>query len=260
MFPNLLNFGPYTLHAYGVFISLGVLAGLIAGMRQAKRSGLNQRLALDAALIVIICGVFGARALSVALEFDYFRANNPLGIFQFWQGGMVFQGGLIAGIIGAYITLPRLGLPFLKMVDAFAPALALGQAIGRVGCFFAGCCYGGPTNLAWAVNFQDINSLARTGANIHPTQLYHAAAELMVFFFLRAWIKEKRHQNGQVFAGYLIVSSLFRITIEFYRGDPRGQLFGLSSAQIGSGILIIIGTALIIWRNERATHLKKRSQ
>lgn len=156
----------------------------------------------------------------VIVEYRYFLAH-PIEIFMFWKGGLVFYGGLILGTVTAVVYLKKKGLPLWKTADLLAPSIAIGQGIGRWGCFFAGCCYGVPTDVPWAVTFSDPSSLAPLGIALHPTQIYLSLNALVIFLVL-IWLSKKKSFDGQIIWAYGILYAVGRFVIEYFRGDDRG--------------------------------------
>ena len=148
-------------------------------------------------------------------------------IFQFWNGGYVYYGGMLSAMIASLIFLNRKGENFLRWADFMAPALSLMYGLGRLACFFEGCCYGKACTLPWAVN------------GLHPTQLYMVIAELVVFNIIT---KLKVEFNGKIFFIWLMLHSFCRFAIEFYRDDNRGLMLGniLSVSQVISLVLIVL--------------------
>ena len=241
MYPILYRLDGLTFYAYGVFLTLGmVVAGGLVILR-IREEGLPIPLDRVMALFfyALLSAVVGSRALFVLINLDSFRVNPPA-IFNLWEGGLVFYGGLLLaiGISVGYMRWHR--LPFWKLFDLVSPSLALGLFFGRIGCFFAGCCYGKETSLPWAVIFRDPHSLARLNVPLHPTQLFDAANGLFLFLFL-LWMEKKKSFDGQIFFLFLLLYSGTRFFIEFLRGDPRGFLLkGFVSTSQGIGILLII--------------------
>jgi phosphatidylglycerol:prolipoprotein diacylglycerol transferase len=153
---------------------------------------------------------------------------------------LVFYGGLIPAAIVAFGYMSWRRLPAWKLADLISPLIALGLSFGRIGCFFAGCCYGRETSLPWAVTFKNPDSLARLNVPLHPTELYDAANGLAIFLFL-SWMSKRKTFDGQVFWLFVFLYSITRFFIEIFRGDPRGFLFGdLLSTSQGIGILLAI--------------------
>src|SRR4030042_5659586 len=248
MFPILFRLGGLTIYAYGFFLILGIVVAGILAILRVRKEDLHipfERLA-DLFFYAVLSAIVGSRILFVLINFDLYR-ENPLRIFKIWEGGLVFYGGLILaiGVSIGYMRWYR--LPIRKLFDLISPLLALGLFFGRIGCFFAGCCYGKETSLPWGVIFTDPNSLARLNVPLHPTQLYDAANGLAIFFFLN-WKAKRKTFDGQIFWLFLFLYSVTRFFIEILRGDPRGFLFEdlLSTAQ-AIGILLAIFSLFMLF-------------
>ena len=164
---------------------------------------------------------------------------------------MVFYGGLILALVSAIWFLKKNQMKVWPVVDLFIPYVALGQAVGRIGCFLNGCCYGFPGNLPWAITFPP-GSPAHShfaDASLHPTQLYHSLANLFIFFVLIKLRRRSRYQ-GQVLLSYLLLYCVFRFLVEFLRGDNPRILFQLTMSQLISVAIFLLATAsmVILWR------------
>lgn len=246
MHPVLIRIGPFTIYSYGFFIAAAILLGLAIGMREAKHRGLSHRMVPDLGFYIILSAILGARLLYVLLKPDYFL-QHPLDIIQFWKGGLVFIGGAI-GAVGAAVVYLRLHRePFWSWADAFAPGIAAGQAIGRIGCLMAGCCYGETCALPWAITFTNPNSLAPLHMELHPTQIYHSLAGILTLVLLYG-LKKRLQGSGQLFGVLMVCYGALRFAIEFFRGDFRGHLGPLSVTQwVALGVLIL-GIALFQMR------------
>lgn len=252
MYPVLFHLGPLTIHAYGVLLALGAGLGLVLLSRLARKSGLDPERLTSLALWVLLAALAGARLMFVLLEPAGFL-KAPWRFFYIWQGGLVFYGGVIAGLAVGLFLARRWGIPLLAMMDCFAPALALGQAFGRLGCFMAGCCYGRESDLPWAVTFTHPLTLAPPGIPLHPTQLYSAGALLLIFAFLM-WLWPRRRAAGQVFFAYGVLHGLARVIIEQFRGDWRGPevVWGLTpTALMGLGLAVGCAVGLVVLHRRR---------
>ena len=253
MFPQLFHIGRFFLPTYGVLVSLGVLIGLWVSVRNSRKQGINPDDAWNLGILVVLCGVVGAKILYIVNDWSTYRAH-PSEIFSLstLQAGGVFSGGLIGALAAAVWYIRRHHMPALATCDAFAPGLALGHAIGRVGCFAAGCCYGKPTHHFWGVTFTNPVAYALVGTPLNqalePTQLFESAVELANFFIL-TWMFKRKKFDGQVFGAYLILYGVARYFLEFIRDDPgRGSVFGgmMTGTQLISIFLVITG-GLIWW-------------
>ena len=253
MFPRLVELGRYSLPTYGFFVASGVLIGLWISVRNSERRGIDGEKAWNLGIIVVLCGILGAKILYIINDWSAYAAN-PREIFSIntLQAGGVFSGGLIGALLAAAWYIRKHNMPALATCDAFAPGLALGHAIGRVGCFAAGCCFGKETHHFWGVTFTSpvANANAGTPLNIslEPTQLIESAAELGIFILL-SWMFSRKKFDGQVFGAYLFLYGIARFLIEFLRGDPGrgGPYFAglLSGTQLISIGLVLTGG--LIW-------------
>ena len=253
MFPRLFQIGSFYLPTYGVLVAAGVLIGLWISVRNSEKQGINGDDAWNLGIIMVLSGIIGAKVLYVINDWGYYSAH-PGEIFSIatLQAGGVFSGGLIASFLAAAWYIRRHHLPALRICDAFAPGLALGHAIGRLGCFAAGCCYGKETHHWWGVTFTNHLANEITGTPLHvplePTQLFESAVELANFIFLM-WLLKRRKFDGQVFGAFLFIYGVARFFLEFLRGDPgRGSVFGgaMSGTQL-IAIGLVLGGGLIWW-------------
>jgi len=233
MHPILFKIGPLSIHTYGVMLASAFFLALTLAIRQAKREGIQTEKIIDLGLYLLIAAILGSRLLFILTELHYYT-RYPLRIFKIWEGGLAFFGGLILAIPVGIYYIKKNNLPLWKVADISAPSIAIAQAVGRLGCFSAGCCYGKPTDLPWAVTFTDPESLARLNIPLHPTQLYESLGTSLIFLFL-IFMRKRKSFEGQLFWFYLLLYSVLRFFIEFFRGDEiRGMPFGgpLSTSQV----------------------------
>jgi phosphatidylglycerol:prolipoprotein diacylglycerol transferase len=255
MFPDLFTIGPLTIHTYGLMVALGIMAGVGLAEYLHRRSGGEPGMILDMALIIVVTGLIGARILFILVNLDYY-ISNPLETVMLWKGGLVFYGGLAGGLLAllGYIRFYHLSL--WHTLDLGAIAISLGHGVGRLGCFSAGCCYGRPTDLPWAVTFTNPRCLAVEvlGQPVHPTQLYSFFFLMGLTLFL-VWLEPRKKFAGLGTAAYLILYGLFRFGVEFLRSDPRGtlDLFGttLTTSQWISLVAVVAGVTLYIVLSRR---------
>jgi phosphatidylglycerol---prolipoprotein diacylglyceryl transferase len=248
MFPNLFKIGNLVIHTYGVLIALGIFLSARYVLGHAKSTKLSEGQLLDLILYSAMAGIIGARIAYVIANWGHYSVNF-LEIFKIWEGGLIYYGGLIAGalVFLIYTRIKGGGKAWL-IADVFAPALALSHFFGRLGCFFAGCCYGSVSSLPWAVKFRDAECLAPLNVALHPAQLYEAAGNFVIFLLLDRYNKIN-HKQGQAFILYLISYGVLRFIVEFFRGDVRQKsIFGLSIAQSVSLSLIIAALILSVLR------------
>ncbi len=238
---------------YGFLVALGVLVGLWISVRNSEKQGINPDDAWNFGIVVVLCGILGAKILYIINDWSTYAAN-PREIFSLdtLQAGGVFSGGLLAAFIGAAWYIRKHHMPALATCDAFAPGLALGHAFGRVGCFSAGCCFGKPTSHFWGVVFTNplAYSISGTPLNVRlePTQLFESAVELVIFVIL-TWQFARKKFDGQIFGLYLMLYGVARYFLEFIRDDPgRGSVFGgiMSGTQL-IAICLVIGGGVIWW-------------
>jgi len=247
MYPVLLKIGKLSLYTYGFFVAAGFVAGITIARHEAKRLGEDQDMIMDLCFYVLIAAIVGSRLFYVLTNFSTFISDPPE-IFRIWNGGLVFYGGFVVALITAIIYVKQKEVSLFKTADMMAPALAMGHAIGRVGCFFAGCCYGKACDLPWAVTFTNPDSLAPVNIPLHPTQLYSFTANLIIFIFLWVFRGRKRF-DGQIFWIYVLLYGVSRSFIEIFRGDFRGDfVFGILSISqaIGAGMVFISVVMLIL--------------
>jgi phosphatidylglycerol:prolipoprotein diacylglycerol transferase len=251
VFPKIFSFGDFFLPTYGVLVALGCLCGLWLAGRLARRAGLNAEVVTNLGVYAILAGLVGAKLLMFVYEFDYY-SRNPAQIFSLatLQTGGVFYGGLALALVVAFFYLRRHGLPAATTLDCYGPGLALGQAIGRLGCFAAGCCWGKVCERGPSVTFTRPEAFELTGAPLHvplhPTQLYEAAAYFAVAFITYRRFSP-RSRPGATFGLYLMLAAGARLGIEFLRHHDQPNPFSgpLSTAQYAAAGLMALGFALL---------------
>jgi phosphatidylglycerol:prolipoprotein diacylglycerol transferase len=277
MFPELFKI-PYTnfsFNTYGFLLAVAFLGGLLLMARLAARDGLDKQKVFDLGLWVLAASLIGSKALMVIAEWDTVYRDNPREIFtlDFIRSGGVYYGGFIGAVIASVIVMRFYKLPWWRTADAFAPGIILGQAVGRLGCFAAGCCWGKPTAGWYGVHFSEkghgitgvpiiVDNLKdpvqesiwaeRLGGlfeplHLHPTQLYEAGAALLILVVL-VWMHRRRRFEGQVILAYAMLYSVARFIIEYWRDDPRGEIFNLSTSQFVAIILFAGALPAFIYR------------
>src|SRR6266705_3520413 len=259
MYPYLFRIGNFPINTYGVFLALAFLGAIMITVRLSGRDRLPRERIYDLCLWMLLASLIGSKVLMLFTEPEY--RGNPLALLSldFLRSGGVFYGGLIGAVVTGYFLMRRYKLPWWKTADACAPGIALGNVLGRQGCFSAGCCWGKPTTLPWGVKFTELGheiTGVPTGVPLHPTQLYESFAMLIVFFFL-LWLHRHWRFSGQVILAYALIYAAVRFVIEFFRDDPRGDILGLttltglSTSQL-IGIVVGIGALVLLikrWRN-----------
>ncbi|MCL1972916.1 MAG: prolipoprotein diacylglyceryl transferase [Endomicrobia bacterium] len=250
MHPILFSFGNFTVYTYGLFVAVGFFTATLYVAKTVKSDIISQDNLYSLFLYTIVAAIVGARILYILTNLGEF-AGAPLDIFKIWQGGLVYYGGFIVAVLYVIWYAKRKKIPLARLSDAIAPALGLGHFFGRLGCFFAGCCYGKECSLPWSVVFNNTDTLALRGVHLHPVQIYEALGNLMIFVILHFYNK-KEHIAGKTFALYLIIYAVLRFSLEFFRGDFRGATFaGLSIAQLVSIILLAAGSIIILRANKK---------
>lgn len=252
MYPRLFHIGSFTLYSFGLMVILGFAAGTALAARLARRRGLPGDAFLDAAIVILFAGVAGARLLFVALNWKVYAAH-PREIFEIWNGGMSFHGGVIAGVAAGLLHMRRQGLPVLAMADAAAPGLALGYAIGRIGCFLNGCCYGSETLLPWGVPGIFCVGAPSPELKYHPTQIYALITNLVLTVLLVVAYR-RPHRSGQVLALYVAGYSIYRFAIESLRKGVTADVFafGLTQAQAFSVLTLVIAVVWWAWLQQNS--------
>ena len=246
MYPDLFSIGPLTVHTYGLFVGIGFLVGLLVTVRIGKSEGITSQQVIDMGFVIILSALIGSRLLYIIMNASHYR-HEPLDIFKIWQGGLVFSGGIIGVILTMLWYGKRFRISLWKAGDLWAPAAAMGQGIGRIGCFMAGCCYGRPTDLDWGVVFTHPNSLAPLNVPLHPTQIYSSMSGFIIFFILLL-INSKKRFEGHVFLWFLILHSTARLMLEHFRGDDRGIFLtsNVSITQFVTTLILIASVAILI--------------
>jgi phosphatidylglycerol---prolipoprotein diacylglyceryl transferase len=254
VYPRLFDLGPVSIYAYGVLLAAAYLAGLQLAMVRGRARGIESARMMDLGIYIIISALLGAKLLLLLTDFRYFT-TNPDELFTLVRSGGVFYGGLIAAVLVAVWYLRRHALPVWTVTDAFAPGVALGHVIGRLGCFLAGCCYGQPTTVPWAVTFTHPEAAANVGTPLgvplHPTQLYEAGAELLILGLILGFERKGRPFAGRTFWLYMLLYAVSRFFIEIYRGDPRGTVFDVLSTSQFISVLLVPLSLYMLWRLSR---------
>ncbi|MEA2642255.1 MAG: phosphatidylglycerol---prolipoprotein diacylglyceryl transferase [Chloroflexota bacterium] len=252
--PIIVQFGPLVLRWYGLMIGIAIVVGVFLGAREAQRRDIVIDEAINLATWGVILGFVFARLFHIVDNLAYYTAN-PIKILAVNEGGMAIYGGIFGGVLGGFIYAKRHNLPVGKLADAAAPAIVLGQAIGRIGCFFNGDHEGTVANAWFGTMYTNPNTLVPDfGVPRHPTQVYEGLFDLALFGLL--WFLRKRIRvDGVLFWIYASLYSLGRFWISFLRLDAD-FLFGLKEAQVISLVTFMVGAPLIFYllgRHQRQT-------
>lgn len=256
MHPQLFAIGNFSIQSYGVFFALAYLVAYFLLGKAASNAGFKKQHFTDLALYCLLFGVLGARILFVISNWSYF-SKNWWEIFHFWSGGLVFFGGFVSATLFLLAYFRFRQIPIFRGLDLCVPALAAAHGIGRLGCFFAGCCHGNACDLPWAVIMHSslVDEKLR-GLPIHPVQLYEFFTLIIIAWMSWLLLKKRGHQAGIVSTFYLFAYPFSRFILEFFRGDSiRGTLpiWNLSTSQGISLVLFLLGCGLFI-RRFRSNH------
>ncbi len=258
MFPILFRSSDFSIPTAGVIHALAFTLGLWWTYRQARRATIDPKIVMDLATVILVWAIIGARIFSILFDGNLeWYLQNPHEMLMAWKGGFTFYGGFLFGALaGIWYIRKHKGLGW-QIADITAPGLALGIAIGRLGCFASGDSYGKASQLPWAVTFTDPQSLATLGIPVHPTQLYSVITNLVVFGILLRWQSRTRFK-GELFLMFMILYAIARSFVEIFRNDPRGVYFDglISTSQIVSIIVILIAGALYYFRRKQVHILR----
>jgi phosphatidylglycerol:prolipoprotein diacylglycerol transferase len=261
MHPRLFTTPFFVQHSFGAFLLLAYLSALWWLRRGVRREGLDREQAAGLGLWVIIGAVIGAKILLIVRALpDYTEHPSDLWSLSTLQSAGDFYGGFIGALVAAWIFFSRhKELPRWQMADLCAPAIALGQTIGRIGCFMAGDDFGRPTHLPWAVVFRDPEATeiggTPLGIPLHPVQIYESIVCLVLFLFL-VWRASRKRFDGEIILAYSISYAIARFFLEYLRGDSdRGFVFNglFSTSQFVAVLVILVCAPLFIWKGKTST-------
>ncbi len=224
---------------YLLLVSLAFSVAVIYFYKRALKLRLSPKLSMEIAIVGMVGAFVGSRLFHIVFEYPKHYLNNPLDIFKILNGGFVFYGGLIVGLLAALYYIKRLRQNPLNWLDCAAPAIAVGYIVGRVGCIFAGCCYGKICNLPWAISFPP-GVEAPAHIPLHPTQFYAIIGQTIVLAFILLIEKYKKPKRaGTLFFLWLLGHGISRLIVEQFRGDFRGDLLGPLSISTFLSLLAI---------------------
>ena len=254
MHPILFNIGDFPVYTYGLLLAAAYLLGLQFAIVRARKRGLDQSKVMDLGIWIIVSALVGAKGMLIIVERDRF-GWSVADLMNLFRSAGVFYGGLIAAVVVALVYLWRHRMPVWTVTDVFAPGIALGHVIGRLGCLLAGCCFGAATNVPWAITFHNEfahqNVGTPLGIPLHPTQLYEAGAELLILGVLLGTERRGRPFPGRTFWSYMLLYAISRFIIEIYRGDSRGiiNFIGnpLSTSQFVSVLLVPLSLVMLVY-------------
>lgn len=247
-------YGPIAINSYGVLIIIGFLIFYSFIRRDPRFSKLKLAPVFDHILLVsVIAGFVGGRLLYVIAEPEHIKSFFD--IFCFWYGGFSILGTIITLAITLAWLIPSLGIPLIPFLDLIATYAPLLQSVSRIGCFCAGCCYGLPSQAAWAVWYSDPLSSAPHNVYLHPTQLYSAGILMIIFGITYFAARSGILKDGQLFCLYLFLQAVERFTVDFWRADRPflPTIPFLSIYQLIALSIIVISTIGFIWFGQRKT-------
>ncbi len=249
MHPILVHIGSLTLYTYGLLVSLAFVIATLWILRNAEKNGEKPDNYLQAIFWILVSGFAGARLMYV-VYFPKVYLHDPLRILLD-RGGLVWYGGLTAAVITSLVFLKLKKISIPQFADKILPPAALGLAIGRIGCFLSGCCYGKPTHVPWAVQFPPGHETYP--AWVHPTQLYETGGLILLVFFMM-WLSRHTKTPGGVMSAFFIGYGIIRFIIEMFRGDVVYWVGNvLTASQVFSLIGIIGGVAFLLIAHSRNT-------
>lgn len=237
----IINFGAIHLPTFFLVISVSLSVLLVFLSYRVDRFGKDRKISFDLSIILMLSGFVGGRLLHVFFEEWPYYAEDLSRILEFWRGGFVFYGGMIGASLAGFIYLKLKKKNFLEWADFFAPLFSLGHALGRIGCLLSGCCYGTTCALPWALEGR------------HPTAIYMIVGELFIFVLLLLYEKYEKSPAGHIFAKWVLLHSILRLNVEYFRDDFRGAFFDippfgkLSISQVISLILMLCVFAFYIY-------------
>ncbi len=234
------------IHSYGVFLVIAFLAGIFLGQKRAAKFGLTKENVLDASFWALILGILGARALYIIQEWDHYSKDTSE-IFKLQFDGLTSFGALIGGFLGFVIWAKRAKKPVLSILDLMTACFLLGHPIGRLGCLFNGCCYGGPCDVAWGVPVEGLLG------KYHPAQVYDGLMNLAALAILLLW-ERKNLKPGQSLGLFFVLHGLTRVIYEMWRaGTSSTTISGLpiTEAQVAAGAMMIVGVILFLVMGRR---------
>ncbi len=256
MHPYLLHIGQFTIYSYGFFIATAFLSGFLFFLYEVKKHGLDIDTGVDIGFWMLLSAILGSRIVYVIVNYNYYL-DNPLRALMIWEGGMVWYGAFLGGLIATVVFFRLKGLDWWLWADMGAAPLALAQSVGRMGCLMAGCCYGVETTLPWGIEFTK-STIAPNGVVLHPTQIYHMLFNFAIFLFLFFRRKRKAFKGELVFL-YLIFYGATRGIVEVFRGDPRGSVFNgaISTSQLIGILILAVAVPLYFYMKARSVPKKE---
>jgi len=226
MHPTIVQFGSFAIHSYGLLLAVAFLVAIQIFIMRGKARGIPEDRLSSLSLLLLLLAIIGGRLLFVFTHWEDY-AQDPLGILRLWEGGLMLYGGYFLAITGGIVYVRRAGLPVWRIADAAAPSMAIGVGIGRLGCFFNGCCFGLPTHLPWGIHFppQSYSNAVFPGESLHLSQLYMAGAGFLLFVVTLGLDRRPRF-DGWLFWVYVALDATLRFVIDFTRYYDETSFIG----------------------------------
>ena len=238
MHPEFIKIGNFVIYWYGVMVAIGIFVSCFIFQKISLKNGYSENITSKLLLWLIFWSIIGARVLHILVHFPYYY-GHPLDIIKIRNGGLAIEGGIIAGLLFIVIFCKINHLKTIEILDLVALVVPLGQAIGRIGCFLNGCCYGKKTDFIFGVKFPHLSY------KVHPTQLYYSFSYFIFFLFL--WLLyKKKVKDGIIFSSYLLFFSLLRYLMDFLRGDLKGTFLFLYPTQLIAIPIFFLGGILFM--------------
>ena len=244
---NDIQIGPLTFHMYGIMIAIGYMSAFFISTKRAKKQGLNPDILYGIFWGAVIGGALGSKLLYYIVNIQDV-IKDPSIILDF-QNGWVVYGGIIGGVFAGFLYCKIKKADFVAYLDLVLPAVAFAQGCGRIGCFFAGCCYGRETDSILGITYWQ-SDFAPNGVKILPTQIFSSVGDFALAFLLMAYAKRKP-AKGRVAAGYCILYSIGRFVIEIFRNDFRGEYGPFSTSQLISVFILVAGITMFVWAGRK---------
>lgn len=241
----IFTIGPFTLYSYGLFVAAAFLVGVFLIVKDAGKQGISRNDILDVMVSILLGGLIGGRLLYVALNWEHYIAN-PVQIIKFQEGGLAYQGAFVFAAIAGIFMARLKKIDFWRGSDLIMPYVALGQALGRMGCFLNGCCYGNVVDSGLAVTFPG-ETVMRA-----PTQLYSSLMLIVIFVALRSFSRKKPFE-GYVFVMYLLFYGMLRFFMDFFRGDELSRIGVITLSQGISVGMFVVGLVILGMKIRKAT-------
>ena len=243
MHPILFKIEGLTIYTYGLFVAGGIAISFFLGLRRSRRLDIPEQIIYNLIFLAILVGIIGARLIHITAGWSYYQ-RHFWEIFMLRRGGLAIQGGLLFGLASGVWYLRRKKIAVRPTIDTFFLYLPLGQAIGRLGCFFNGCCYGKPSTLPWAINFPFLTY------RVHPTEIYYVLSDATLFLILYIFSRTET-KPGELTAWYLIFYGFTRSAIDNLRGDLPPGFLGLYTTQWYAVVFALIGIITLIRCRQR---------